>query len=395
MKINPGFGLITGTALLLTTLLPASLTKAQTGSAEDVRKAQELQALRATNIYESGQKPHYTIKFNLSGLPHYVPGPQLNGWLRLHGNNYLSDGKLGEFWQQAFSKYQPGIRLSYYLPTSAVAFAALTYHEADLVMGHKPGFYDLLAYQRVFNFDPTEITGVTGSYDVSGWENSVAIVVNDKNPLEKISMAQLDGIFGSERDGGWVGTTWHREFARGPEKNIRFWGQLGLKGEWANKAINPHGFALRYNTSTDFADRVLKGSDKWNERIRTYGNYKKDNGEFYIQSDQMAEALGQDKYGIAFIRFRGDRAGMKRLAVAAADGTFVEHSIENVQNRTYPLGGQVYFYATVKPGTAMDPIVKEFLRFVLSQEGQAEVQRDGKYLPLTASDAKAQLEKLN
>lgn len=363
-------------------------------SDEDARKAIELQVLRAKMIYESGQKAHYTKKFDLSGLPHYQPGPPLNGWLRLHGNNYLSDGKLGEFWQQAFAKHQPGIRLAFYLPTSAIAFSSLFHREADLVMGHRPGFYDLLAYQRVMNHDPLEITGVTGSYDVSGWENSVAIAVHESNPLTTITMKQLDGIFGAQRDGGWVGTTWHPEFARGPEGNLRTWGQLGLTGEWRDRRITPHGFALRYNTSTDFADRVLYGSDKWNEDIRTYGNYKKADGTFYIQSDQLAEALAKDKSGIGFIRFRGDRPGMKRLAIAGDDGKSIEHTMENVQNRTYPLGGQVYFYANVAPGTKMDPVVKEFLRFVLSQEGQAEVQRDGKYLPLTAADARAQLKKL-
>ena len=360
---------------------------------EDTRKAQELQALRAAMIYESGQKPHYTRKFDLGGLPHYVPGEQRNTWLRVHGNNYMSDGRLGEFWQQAFAKFQPGIRLSYYFPTSAIAFAALYEFQADLAMGHRPGFYDLLAFQRIFNNDPLELTACTGSYDVSGWENSVAICVNEANPLTEISMEQLDGVFGSARDGGWIGTTWHREFARGPEKNIRTWGQLGLKGEWAGLRITPHGFALRYNTSTDFADRVLKGSDKWNEDIRTYGNYQKADGTFYIQSDQMAEALAQDRSGIAFVRFRGDRPGMKRLNLVV-DGKVVPHTMETVQGRSYPLGGQVYFYTNVKPGVKMDPALKEFLRFVLSQEGQAEVQRDGKYLPLTAADAKAQLEKL-
>ncbi len=82
------------------------------------------------------------------------------------------DGKLGEYWQKGFAKYQPGLRISFYLPTAAVAFGALYYNQADLVMGHRPSFYDLLAYQRVMSFDPLEITAVTGSYDVAGWENS-------------------------------------------------------------------------------------------------------------------------------------------------------------------------------------------------------------------------------
>ena len=84
-------------------------------------------------IYKRGREAHYTQKFDLSGLPHYQPKQVLTGWVRLHGNNYLSDGLLGELWQQGFARYQPGIRLSYYLPTSALAFAALYYDQADLV----------------------------------------------------------------------------------------------------------------------------------------------------------------------------------------------------------------------------------------------------------------------
>ena len=70
-----------------------------------------------------------------------------------------------------------------------LAFAALYYDQADLVMGHRPGFYDLLAYERVKSFDPSEFTVVTGSFDVGGWENSLTILVNENNPLECINMA--------------------------------------------------------------------------------------------------------------------------------------------------------------------------------------------------------------
>ena len=105
--------------------------------------------------------------------------------------------------------------------------------------------------------------------------------------------------------------------------------------------------------------------------------------------------MARDPYGIAYNRFRGERPGVVRIPVAATDGgPYVEHTIENVQNRTYPLFNQAYFYTSVKPGTTMNPMVKEFLRYVLSQEGQAEVQRDGKYLPLTADVVRDQLKKL-
>ena len=378
--------------LVVAILIPA-IALAQS---EDAKKSMQAQQERAGVVAQRGDKPHYTKKFDLSGIPHYKPGKQLSGWLRLHGSNYLVDGKLGEYWQQGFARYQPGLRISFYLPTSAIAFAALYYNQADVVIGHRPSFYDLLAYQRVMSYDPTEITAVTGSYDVAGWENSTVILVHKDNPLEGITMEQLDGVFGAARDGGWAGTNFRPDWARGPEKNIRTWGQLGLKGEWADKPINPYGFNLRYNTATDFADKVLKASDKWNENIHAYAHIVQADGKRYIQADQITDALAKDKYGIAFNRYRGERPGIRRLPVAAGDkGPFIEHTLESVQSRAYPLYQEAYFYTNVKPGTPMDPNVKEFLRYVLSQEGQAEVMRDGKYLPLTADVVRAQLKKLD
>lgn len=381
--------------LAFAALFTAAQSMAQPTVSEDTRKSLAAQADRAGVIADRGEKPHYTKKFDLSGLPHYVPGKQLTGWIRLHGSNYLVDGPLGAYWQQGFAKHQPGVRISFYLPTSAIAFGALYYDQADLVMGHRPSFYDLLAYQRVKSFDPTEITAVTGSYDVAGWENSTVILVHKDNPLQGITMEQLDGVFGAARDGGWAGTNFRPDWARGPEKNIRVWKQLGLKGEWADKPINLYGFNLRYNTATDFADKVLKASDKWNENIHAFAHIVQPNGKRYVQADQITDALGRDKYGIAFNRYRGERAGIRRLPVAASNqGPFIEHTLENVQNRSYPLYQEAYFYTSVQPGTAMNPMVKEFLRYVLSQEGQAEVMRDGKYLPLTAEVVREQLKKL-
>ena len=382
-------------ALTLATLAAGSATAQQSGT-EDARKSMAAQAERANVILDRGAHAHYTKKFDLSGLPHYVPSKQLTGWIRLHGSNYLVDGKLGEYWEQGFAKYQPKLRISFYLPTAAIAFAALYYNQADLVMGHRPSFYDLLAYQRIMGFNPVELTAVTGSYDVPGWENSTVILVNKDNPLKGITMEQLDGVFGAARDGGWAGTNFRPDWARGPEKNIRTWGQLGLTGEWADKPINVYGFNLRYNTATDFADKVLKASDKWNENIHGYAHIVQPDGKRYIQADQITDALARDKYGIAFNRYRGERPGIRRLDVAVQEGApFVAHTLDNVQNRSYPLYQEAYFYTSVRPGAKMDPNVKEFLRYVLSQEGQAEVMRDGKYLPLTAEVAREQLARLD
>lgn len=383
------------TLFLLALIATCQVGLADVIPSEDTVKALQAQKERASVVADRGAKPHYAQKFDLSKLPHYKPSKQYTGWIKIHGNNYLSDGALGEYWQKAFAKYQPGIRISYFLPTSAIAFAALYYNQADLVMSHKPGFYDLLGYERIMNCDPVEVTVVTGSYDVAGWENSVVILVNENNPIKGLSLSQLDGIFGAARDGGWVGTNFRPDLARSADKNIRYWNQVGLDGPWSQKRITPYGFNLRYNTATDFADKILGASDKWNEDIHAYAHIVRPNGTRYIEADQITDSLAKDQYGIAYNRYRGERPGVRRLPIAAKDGgPYIEHTIENVQNRTYPLYNEAYFYTTVKPSTEMNPLVKEFIRFVLSQEGQMEVQRDGKYLPLTAEVVEEQLKKV-
>jgi len=169
---------------------------------------------------------------------------------------------------------------------------------------------------------------------------------------------------------------------------------LGVTGEWADKPIHPYGFSLRYNTAVDFCDRVLKGSDKWNETIHAYGNYMAPDGKRYVEADQITEAIGKDKYAIGFNRYRGEREHVRRLAVGEDNGPLVEHTLENVQNHTYPLASQVYFYAPVFPDGKIDPRVREFLRFVLSKEGQEVVRQYGLYLPLDAAEVREQRQRL-
>src|ERR1700716_1659949 len=76
--------------------------------------------------------PAYTRKFDLSGLPDYVPEAKPKGTLRLCGNNYIGDSPLGGWWKDAFAKYQPGIKIEYNLQTAATAIPCVAFDLADI-----------------------------------------------------------------------------------------------------------------------------------------------------------------------------------------------------------------------------------------------------------------------
>lgn len=341
-------------------------------------------------------KGAYALTFDLSGLPAYAPKQKVAGTIRVWGNNYVGDSGLAARWREAFQRHHPDVQFELVLPTAAVAVPALSFGLADIGMNHEPTFYDLLSHVRVLGCAPTGFSVVTGSFDVSGWQNSFAIIVHKDNPLSQITLEQLDAVFGSARAGGWVGTRWEPAFARGPEKNIRTWDKLGLKGEFAGKRINPYGYSIRYATALEFSNHVLHGSDKWNEDILAFGNYISPEGKRTLQAEEIIARMRADRHGIAYIRWQpgfAEHVKVLKLAKDAA-GPFHEFNVANVQARRYPLWGDQSFWVTLKPGEKLDARTAEFIRFVLSREGQELVMSDGKYLPLPADAALEQLAKL-
>ncbi|MDD3180309.1 MAG: hypothetical protein PHQ04_08150 [Opitutaceae bacterium] len=366
---------------------------------DDVAK-KSAASLNAERLRAKGLQSFYPAnQFDLSGLPRYVPQQQVSGKLTIIGNNYIGNGRIAEWWKDEFIRFHPGISIEYDLPTAAIAHAALIYSDADVVMGHLPLFYDMLGFQRKFGYDPLDVMVLTGSLNVSGWGNAMVIQVNKANPVSKITLQQLDGVFGSKRAGGWVGTTWHPEppYSRGADKNIRTWGQLGLTGEWADKTINPYGFSLRYNTSGFFADAFLYSSDKWNENLLAFGNYVRADGTIYGEQDQINDILMKDRYGISCNLYRDDSDNkVKTLAVARDDKSpYYLPTLDTRHNLTYPIQNHYWWYVNIKPGDKLQPKVKEFIRYTLSREGQDVIQRDGKYVPLPAEKVREELAKLD
>jgi phosphate transport system substrate-binding protein len=374
-----------------------SLSRAQ--EPKESTEGLDMQAARAKMMSARGSKVAYTKKWDLSGLPKYQPKQKVSGTIRMWGSNYITDGFLGGYWEAAFRKYHPDVKFDFHMKTTLAAVPSLIFGVSDLGIGRKITFAEQELFERYTDRSPVEIEIATGSYDVPGWQPGYGVVVQKDNPLTKITMEQLDGVFGAERAGGWDGTSWRPNWARGPERNIRTWGQLGLTGEWADKPINVYGLTLRYHQATEISDRVLKASDKWNEHLKIYANFVSKAGKL---ERGMNEDLAADKYGIGIVAAPttnltggASQPTQKVLAVAAKDGgPYIAYTLDTLQNRTYPLYDRIFAYADREQGKPMNPAVLEFLRFVLSQEGQAEVMRDGKYLPLTAEVANAQLKKL-
>lgn len=380
-------GIVAALAATLAIALPAI---AQDRDALDVQKARNAHVASRRDLvdYPPGE-------FDLSDLPSYRPQQQVTGVIRMTGSNYIADSHVGENWVAAFKKLQPGVTFEFNLKTPSAAVYALFLNAGDVDPSRKMTFEDLLAYERTMNADPIEIEYATGSYDVPGWSPAFGIFVNKANPIGKLNLAQLEAIFGAERTGAWEGTSWHPDRSRTSAQNIRTWGQLGLTGEWADKPIHVYGVNLRYHQAIRFEDQVMHGSAKWNPSLLEYANYGKPDGTLAIGASMMVEDLAKDPYGICYSEENFKVDGVKLVELAPGDtNNYVPLTRQNVHNRSYPLYDAVYLYVNGSPEKPMDPKVKEFLRFVLSREGQEAIVKDGKYLPLTKEVLDAQLKKL-
>lgn len=392
-------------ALFLSVVLPAAALAAppaQESPPVDARRTTNAQkSIWTLNVTDFRKKNAnlggYTKKWDLSDLPRYQPRRQVNGTLRIWGSNYLKDGPLGQYWADAFRKFQPGITIEYNLPTAGIAVPGVAGKVADLGVGRPATLMDHLTFEQVYKYPITEITAATGSFDVYGWSPGFIILVHKDNPISQLSMKQLDGIFGTARNGGYDGSVYRNDYPyrRGADENIRTWGQLGATGEWANKPIHPCGQSPRANIQVVFQNLVLGGSDQWVEGYQAFSNFATPEGTINSWSKQVLAFAESDPLAICIASPLVLGPNLKELAIAPREGgPAIKRTLESVRDRTYPLINEIFFYANKEPGKAMDPKVEEFLRFVLSEEGQQEIQHEGRYTPLTAAVVKEQLAKL-
>ncbi|MDE2486320.1 MAG: phosphate ABC transporter substrate-binding protein [Alphaproteobacteria bacterium] len=381
---------ITGAIALSVVLLGGGSVNARPGVVHD---ALQVQKARAESILAAQSHRFYRQgRFNLDDLPPYVPRTQVTGAIRIWTADLWGHAGFRRRLAAAFHKRQPHARLAFVGGSPGLAFAGLLTGQADVAVGRRMTWVDLLSYQRRFNRDPLVIRGMTG-WDV---DPPFAIMVNKANPIARLTIAQLDGIFGAQRSGGWNGTTWDPSAARGAEGNIRTWGQLGLKGEWATKPIHVYGYNLQYLFAPRFSQDVLEGSGQWNERLRQFTIHASAEGKLVSVDQQMADALGADPYAIAYYSpMRGVNAATRQIPIAPrAGGPAVPLNLDTVRDHSYPLIDSIWFSASRRADGSIDPKTEAFLRFILSRDAQAEVARDTTMLPLTAGEVAEERRKL-
>jgi len=212
-------------------------------------------------------------------------------------------------------------------------------------------------FESKFGYKPTEIGT---AYD------ALAIYVNKDNPLEKITLAQADAVFSKTR--------------RREGKSAGTWGDLGLTGDWASRPISLYGRNSASGTYGFFKEHVLKN-----------GDYK-DQVKEQPGSASVIQGVTEDRFGIGYSGIGYRTSGVKVLALAETDA-FSSGSYEDVKSGKYPLSRFLYVYINKAPGKPLDPLVKEYVKLILSREGQEVVVKDG-YLPLPASIVKVEMAKL-
>ncbi len=299
-----------------------------------------------------------TIKVD-PDIPVYTKVEGVAGNLDSIGSDTLNN--LMTFWAEGFRKKYPNVRIQIEGKGSSTAPPALISGTAQLgPMSRKMKSKEEDAFEKKYGFKPTRI-GVA--------LDSLAVFANKDNPINELSLQQLDAVFSKTRKGGIA-------------EDIVTWGQLGLTGNWQNHPISLYGRNSASGTYGYFKKHAL-----------FKGDYK-DTVKEQPGSASVVMGVTEDKYGIGYSGIGYKTSGVKALALSKKNGEHAyEPNYDNVLSGKYPLSRMLYIYVVKEPNKPLPKITEEFLKYVLSKEGQEIVVKDG-YLPLPAKVAEKQLQVL-
>ena len=291
-------------------------------------------------------------------LPAYVRSSgEVAGAIKCVGSDTMNN--LVALWAEHFKKIYPSVREGIEGKGSASAPPALTEGTATfgpMSRDWKPSEID--AFKAKHGYPPTVVPVAI---------DMLAVFVHRDNPLASLTLQDVDAIFSKNRTGG-------------AKADIRTWGDLGLEGEWKDKPISLYGRNATSGTYGYFKEFALfKGDFK--------SSVKEQPG-----SSAVVQAVGSDRFGIGYSGIGYATADVRTVALAAKTGaTAVAPVAAAAYAGDYPLARFLYLSVNHKPGSQLDPLRREFLRYVLSAQGQEDVSKDG-YLPLTPAVAVQALE---
>lgn len=304
-------------------------------------------------------------------LPPYTPTHQVSGVIRTWGSPQMGD--LLRRYEEGFRRVQPSVRFEDSLKSTVSGVAGVYTGRADIaLMGREIWPGEVQAFESVTGHSPVSIEIATGSYDVPKATYALMIFVHRSNPIASLTTTQLDHIFGDTR-----------------QKPIRTWGDLGLKGTWATRSIHIYGFSTDNDKALIFSRIIFKQSARWNCNLHEYSSSSgidaADAGDLILRS------VAKDPAGIGISNIHFATASVKVLPLSTHDQEPpVAPTRENIASRRYPLSRAVYVVFDRSSDSTTNPVVLEFLRYILSNQGQEDVRDEGMYLPLTPRIVDAQ-----
>ena len=283
----------------------------------------------------------------------------VSGTINSIGSDTLNN--LITLWAEGFRKQYPNVKIQVEGKGSSTAPPALIENTAQLgPMSRTMKSSEIDAFEAKFGYPPT-------AYPVAG--DALALFVNKDNPTKGLTIAEVDALFSKSR-------------RQGHPTDLTRWGQLGHRGDWADAPISLYGRNSASGTYGFFKEHALKNGDF------------KDQVKEQPGSASVVQGINEDRYGIGYSGIGYSTSGVKMVPLAAKAGQpFVEPTHANTKNGTYPLWRYLYIYVNQAPGKPLSPIVKEFLAYVYSKEGQSDVLRDG-YFPVPGALAEKQLAKI-
>jgi phosphate transport system substrate-binding protein len=293
------------------------------------------------------------------GLPAYSAVSGVSGNINSIGSDTLNN--LMTYWAESFQKFYPNAKIQIEGKGSSTAPPALISGTAQLGPMSRPmKGSEIDQFEKKYGYKPTPIrTSV----------DALAVFVNKDNPITCLTMAQVDAVFSKSRRYGY-------------REDLRTWGQLGLTGEWASRPLSLYGRNSASGTYGFFKEHALKNGDYKDEVKEQPG------------SASVVQGATVDRFAIGYSGIGYATAGVRAVPLAEKEGArCMEATPDHAYAGSYPLARFLYVYVNKAPGKPLDPLTREFVKLVLSKQGQQDVVKDG-YFPIPAPIAKEEHNKI-